>query len=248
LAEFTLEPPGGGHPPGPGGSHPKKGMKINKPMIYIGGAVIIILFLVIRGRSGGSAQDTGVAETSVNYPSNSVDVAGQLQNNSDIMMGQVQQQLTQFQTGLAADQLTQQKAYADKLKEISDKMGGMSGAIDLLNSHPAPANNTPPPAPAPAPPKVVHVSIPTYTGGDLTTKESRFLKQINDVADPSTAQLQTLGSIAGKSKVIFDTAKLSEKEQRFIKQTNEIKAKGGTLSKAQLQTVGSITNKAGTIK
>jgi hypothetical protein len=169
LAEFTLEPPGGGHAPGPGGLHPKKGMKINKPMIYIGGAVIIILFLVIRGRSGGSAQDTGVAETSVNYPSNSVDVAGQLQNNSDILMGQVQQQLTQFQTGLAADQLEQQKAhdadqkthdadqlaqqksYADKLKEISDKMGSMSGAIDLLNSHPAPANNTPPPAPAHAP-------------------------------------------------------------------------------------------------
>lgn len=217
MADLNFEPVGGGGTPSAGGSH-KKGFKVSKPALYIGGAVIIILFLVIKGRSNSSA-NTSATDTNVAYPSNSVDVASQLQNNADIINSQVQQQLNSFQSDQTTNQnqflsdLTNQQnsalsGYNDQLKSLSDKMSSMQGVLDNISSHPNPGAA---PAPAPAAPAPAAPSGPSWlgaltsgprVGGNLNTNTSIVdrLKSQGYASDfNSRAQLAGAMGIGGYS-------------------------------------------------
>lgn len=240
MAEFQpLQGGGGGASP----LSPKKKIKLNKKtvMIYGGVAVGAFALMSVLMRKTTSTEAGGTAIISEELPSNSADVQAQLQNFESILTGYVDQSLGQAFSEIEASQnvylgevtslLAQQKSdYTSQLNDVVSEFQKLQ-----------PSEATPTPTPVTTPKNI-------FTGGNLTTKETRFLRQIDDIANPNKAQLQTLGSIATKTTVNYDQSKLNEKEQRFLRQTQEIVSKGGSLSTAQQQTLGSITAKAGTVK
>ena len=155
MAEFTLDnlPSGGASP----GGKKKKNTKI---YLYVGGAVVIMLYIVFIKRTQPAAS---VDTASVNYPTNSVDVASQLQNNNDILQGNVNAALNQFQAQLNTD-------YGTQLNAIQQKMDKFQTQVESLTAHPnptqtpAPAPTTPAPAStAPAAPAPAAPAKPSWT-------------------------------------------------------------------------------------
>jgi hypothetical protein len=127
AAEFVFSPPaGGGGSPTPGGQSKKKG--INKTYLYIGGGLVIMLYIIFIKRTSTQAPVTD--QTTTGYPTNTVDVASQLQNNADILQGNMNATLNQFQAEMAAN-------YGSQLQAIQNKLDGMQGA-DNNSSHPNP--------------------------------------------------------------------------------------------------------------
>jgi LysM repeat protein len=134
AAEFVFSPPaGGGGNPTPGGHSKKKGM--NKLYLYIGGALVIMLYIIFIKRTTPQ-QDTAVADPT-GYPQNSVDVAAQLQNNADILQGNMNATLNQFQAQLNSE-------YGTQLNAITAKMDAFQGQVDQLNAHPNPEQTATP--------------------------------------------------------------------------------------------------------
>jgi hypothetical protein len=170
MAEFEMQSGGGSSPGGgPAPSSRKKGFKVDKTIIYVVGAVVIVIFLLIKGKSNTQAQETP-AETYITdgYPDNNVNTQAQLSNFQDIMTGQVDATLNGFSADLNSElnQLKidigeQNKAlndktsadYQAKLDAIAKQNEQLAAQIKNASSSPAPAPVAAP-APAPAPAKV----------------------------------------------------------------------------------------------
>lgn len=99
MANLEFLQGGGSSPPPSGG---KKKFKLNKKNIIIFGSLAIVAFLVIntlfkRGNSGGSeAGGVMVESPSDGMPTNSVDVAAQLQNFQSRMQEDLAKQFTNY--------------------------------------------------------------------------------------------------------------------------------------------------------
>lgn len=127
AAEFVFSPPagGGGSPTPAGGQSKKKG--INKTYLYIGGGLVIMLYIIFIKRT--STQTPVTDQTTTGYPTNSVDVASQLQNNADILQGNMNATLNQFQAEMAAN-------YGQQLQAIQTKLDAMQPTTDNQTAHP----------------------------------------------------------------------------------------------------------------
>lgn len=216
-------------------------------MFIIGGGGIALFFLLTAIKNRNSQQnlqqDTSIGpQTAAVDPTSWMDTQTQQMQSMQQLIGGVNDAITQYQQSSQQSNQQNMQAMQDLIQQNQQGTQQQIGALlDTMSQAPKY-----PSAPGPAP--SMKSTKPLFDGGNLTTKETRFLRQMNDVSNPSNAQLQTLGSIATKTNVSFDDSKLSSKQQRFIRQTNEILASGKTLSKAQQQTLGSLVNKAGTIK
>jgi LysM repeat protein len=119
TAEYT---PVHANSPSPNGGGAKKfdlAAFMKSPAFYIAGGLVIVLFLIIRGRSNETAAMSEMdIPTDYPNPTNSVDVAGQLSNFQSIIEGDVQQMVANALADYAETQSEQQQ----QLNETLDKL------------------------------------------------------------------------------------------------------------------------------